>query len=209
MTAEMDAEGDMDLPYFETDPQQDVLVSLREVSLQVRRVRDGEHQAWKWAVIAMACAFTSSCVCILSGTAGVGAWEYKEEINKFFEAFPADGGPLGPLPQDPFVGGWIILLDRLQGNKRHEHAGGVYKLDQDENECLKSLMQQRNGFVHFGPEGKIVFHSYFPPILLSVLGVLDRITTDDWGFHYFDDAEREEMATLRGAIRADLEALAG
>lgn len=191
--------------YLTTDEQHDVLVSLREVRLQLERIAAGDVHCWKWAIIALASATNGSLTCNLSGTMQVGALNDDDAVAIVASL---QHGSLTPRPAKPQLAKPDVLLKRARrADKRIESAGPLLTISPDQKRSFTRLFEFRNGFLHFEPLGWSIETSGMPAIFEDVLQVVRQTVEDGWSFRHLDDHDRASLAEVMHDLSRQLAAL--
>ncbi|TWI36780.1 hypothetical protein [Paracoccus sulfuroxidans] len=187
--------------WLETDESMDVLVSLRELAFQIPRAELDPH-CWKWALLALSCAVNSALICLLSGTAGIGA--LREDIAE--QKLEAHANPVSTkMPKRFGVEPIHVLLDLASGKRnRRERAGGVIAVSPEQREAFDIVVGLRNQFVHFTSTWWYVELDGLPGRMTSVVEIIQAVLADPWSLRHRDDAERDEATALCDSILCKL-----
>lgn len=184
----------MQTSYINTDEQLDVLISVREALHQVQRSAN-DPTCWKWAIIALVSATNGALVCNLSGTTHVGALK-KSDRAKMIQAIDASLQSCGLSPGLPDVRleTPMKLLDMAANRHRFDAgAGPLIPISHDQRGAFAWLLELRNTFMHFQPQGWSLYISDLPGAFIQVLRVVKRAALDGHSFRHLSDEEREEL----------------
>lgn len=187
--------------WFELDEAEDVIVSLEEVGRQIERAADN-FDAWKWATIALISATNSSMVANLSGTMKVGALD-EGNAKKTIAALQHDSQDKMP---EPFLANPSKMLSLAMGpeENQRERAGSIIQVDAECVRSFETLVDFRNGFMHFKPMSWSIEVSGFPKQFLNVLGIIEATFKDGWSYRHMEPQRYEELLKTCSDLRCNL-----
>ncbi|MCY3773077.1 MAG: hypothetical protein OXG98_13800 [Gemmatimonadetes bacterium] len=206
--------------YVRTDERQDVLASLQHCLLCLAET-ERSSGAWKWVILSLHSALQGAMVCLLSGTANLGAlsrdcaskwieWherdrrgeiDYIDDVDEFSLPFSRPRNPRD-YPPSIQVASAPKLFERLGSESARTESGCVriIEITNAQKHSFKRLHALRNDFTHFSPKGWSIEIQLIQEIILDMLDVIDQIADDQWAFLHMSD---EDQRLMRNAI-ADL-----
>lgn len=195
-------------PYLHTGEQIDVLVSLREVMHQLQRAQS-DPQCWKWVVNALVSAANGAMVCNLSGSMGIGALIERHQ-RKMIEALDVTmrtQGAVSDLPRT-FLDTPSALLANVKKQERVEAGSGPPHRFSDEVENdFAWLIEVRNNFTHFQPQGWSIHIPSIAEKSLSTLSIVEAVAKDGHSLRHLEGCEYEEVIKGCEAIAATLKGM--
>ena len=177
--------------YLETDEQNDVLTSLREVSHQLDRIKLDAGN-WKWAVIALSSAVNGAMTCNLTGTMQIGALE-KNKVEKTVSALQSKSTQNLPIQH---LAKPLELLNRIQNKDRFEQAGPPIEITSAQENSVATILFLRNQFMHFSPSSWLIEVNGLPNTFVHIISLIDIIRNDGWSFRHLGAANAKELDGL-------------
>ncbi len=159
--------------YIRTNEIEDVLSTVAFMADLVPQLEDNPIY-WKWLIQAAHNALQGSLVCVLSGTAGIGAFPEKLQ-SKWLEYFEKSRTDSSITPPPERLAPFKELLARASQQEHMHYLDGSPLVLTKEEVCdlhfLNDLL--RNNFVHFTPGGWSIEGAGLPRIILTAI----RVTT--------------------------------
>jgi hypothetical protein len=158
-------------PYIHFDEREDVISSLELLGSLVSNV-DKSPRDWKWCIIAAHSALQGALVCILSGTAEIGAM--REDLQSaWLEWFDNRKGK----EPDTKLADFKTLLKWAGNSSRMVHAdeGPPLKLSATQIRDLHKLHYFRNQFAHYAPMGWAIEKAGLPRIVLTASDTAEHL----------------------------------
>jgi hypothetical protein len=156
--------------YIRFDERSDVIASIELCSILTPLIKQ-DPLFWKWLIVAAHNGLYGSLVCVLSGTAGVGALTPKS-ASKVLDYLETNRGPFPEERLETFA----ELLRRAQDRDRMSYLGGQpLTLTDSEKRDLNSLNELRRGLVHFTPKGWSIEVAGLPRIIQVALRCTKRL----------------------------------
>ena len=160
--------------WLRTDEHEDTINALEHAAFTSFTLTD-EPLNWKWVIIAVHNALQGALVCVMSGTAGVGALNRKsrKEMLEWFEASRTD--PNLPSPKER-LDAPMTLYQRAKNPEHMREFGGI-PLDTtpEQDKDVKSLNTFRKDFVHFAPHGWSIETAGLPRKILNVTIIIETL----------------------------------
>jgi hypothetical protein len=183
--------------WLRTDEREDLLASLRMLSLACDQVR-ADPAAWKWVVNITHNALQSAMAFHLSF--GDDLLVAKPEDAQAWLQAHEDGTPYPEMMMD----GFRSLYKKI---KQHEIAGYRFVPQGTQGGSVRRLNLFRNEFTHFMPKGWSVELSGMPGICLDCIDIVRDINAKALPVRWNSDAQGEEAGVLLDQCHAKLAGL--
>lgn len=183
--------------WLQTDEREDLLASLRMLSLVCDQVR-ADPAAWKWVVNVTHSTLQSAMAFHLSF--GNDLLVAKPEDAQAWLQAHEDGTRYPEMMMD----GFLSLYKKI---KRNEILGYRFVPQSTQGGSVRRLNMFRNEFTHFMPKGWSVEVSGLPGICLDCIGIVRDLNERALPIRWNSDAQREEAGALLEQCYAKLTGL--
>lgn len=158
-------------PYIHFDQREDVISSLELLAMSVSRI-DRRPSDWKWCIIAAHSALQGALVCVLSGTAEIGALR-SDLQSAWLEWFDDRKGKAPDTKLADFK--TLLKWARNSGRMAHADEGPPLKVSATQIRDLHKLHYFRNQFAHYAPMLWAIEKAGLPRIVLTASEMAEHL----------------------------------
>lgn len=157
----------MSKEFVRFDEIEDVLVSV-ELVHRVTLDLSKQPSLWKWAIVAAHAALQGSMVCVVSGTAGIGALS-RQSADAWHSWYGGDRN--APMPYE-HLADFATLLKRA---RKKGFTVGVTQI----KDIMRLHSDFRNNFSHFTPKSWSIEKAGLPRIVNTTLEAVEQLMARD------------------------------
>jgi glutaminyl-tRNA synthetase len=167
--------NEMNTPdWIRTDEREDAINAIEHV-VECARTLPTNPSNWKWVLISLHNALQSALVCVLSGSAGIGALS-DTSMKNMLDWFDDSRNDSSLSPPREQLADLMTLYKRSKDPAHmHEFGGNPIQTTHQQDDDVRLLNNLRRNFAHFTPKGWSIEGAGLPRIMRNTVEIIEEL----------------------------------